>query len=105
MIKVDEDKATRLIAQRLRDEANMSSTEANALATKIVAGLAGATPFPTKPLLRNWKMIPFWPTADMLSGMLRAAPFPMDQPTAENLWQLVYKQGRDLPDDVVMTDL
>jgi hypothetical protein len=56
-IKIDDEKAARLIAHRLREEARLSPADANALAVKIVEALIAAAE-PTKPGLSRPKIIP-----------------------------------------------
>jgi hypothetical protein len=105
-IRIDQDKALRLIAQRLRDGAKMSSVDANAMATTIVSALTSSMPLPKKPGLMNWRMIPQLPPrialAEIAATMKKYDVAP--EFDAEHLWHAVWEHGRELPADVVMTD-
>jgi hypothetical protein len=105
-IRIDQDKALRLIAQRLRDGAKMSSADANTLAATIVIALTSSMPLPKKPGLADWRMISPSPPRDALAEIMAALKKYEIGPewTAERLWHAVWDHGRKLPDDVVMTD-
>lgn len=111
-IRLSPNQATRLIAQRLRD-AGKSPAEANDLAAGITTALIAATPAPKKPGLQSWRMIPPAPTASGLAKLAHlkdhllheaeAAVFGPTE-TIHRVWQVVYDEGAELPEDVGMTD-
>jgi hypothetical protein len=55
-IRIDADKAERMIAQILRDEKKLLPAEANALATNICRRLTVAIPTPTNPPLQGYRL-------------------------------------------------
>jgi hypothetical protein len=103
-IRIEEDQATRLIARHLR-EAKIVSSEANALATKIVEGLRYAETTRKKPGLKDWRMIPRHPSPLIVSKILNNNDFNLDQQRILWLWDLFYEEGSNPPDDIDMTNL
>lgn len=104
-IKIEKDKAERIIAQVLRDEKKMLSSESNTLASTIATRLQTSMPMPTRPALRGDRMITMHPPGyGSDSQFLKAARtvFDADDAQARQLWDVVYSFGRDLPDDVVV---
>ncbi len=104
-IKIEKDKAQRIIAQVLRDEKQMISSDANALALVIAARLQASMPMPTRPALRGDRMIARHPPGhfgneDYLNAVRKVVD--ADEEQARKLWEVVYSFGRDLPDDIVV---
>ena len=104
-IRIERDKAERIIALILREEKKMLSSEANELAGMICSRLQSAMAMPTKPRLRGYKMIQGTPPYDKRTDFttdvaLRLAD--VDEYTAAALWAMVYKYGRNIPDDIVL---
>jgi hypothetical protein len=104
-IKLNKDKARRLIARMLRDEGKMIPAKANDLATRICDGMISAMEMPVHPGLRNARVIPDHPPygqASQLADLARSIrPDQSDHATAEAVWDMVYKYGYAVPDAVV----
>lgn len=116
-IRLDPGRASRLIAQRLR-ETGKSPAEANTLAANITAGLLAVTPAPRKPGLDSWRMIPPAPTDNALRKLAQLKNSLLNDPFREfgetisgpkdtlwRLWKVVYDEGSELPHDVAMTNI
>ena len=105
-IKIEKDKAERIIAQVLRDEKKMLPSDANALAATVAKRLQTSMPMPTRPALRGDRMIPMSPSGSYSQDneFLRAVRKVVDADAeqARKIWETVYSFGRDLPDDVVV---
>src|SRR5262245_27669479 len=108
-IKLDKDKAVRLIAQYLLEKRRFSPEDANKSAAELAGALLAGMSSPTKPGLKGlhpWKMIGWVPHDPTLLAEIvqenNRSEFNknIDVRTAENIWRLVYLSGRDLPEDV-----
>jgi hypothetical protein len=100
-IHIDREKAHRLIALIFREESKMSSDDANALASSICMRLTAAMPAPTKPGLHGYRMIRrFPPDATDFANEVTSKLADIDERLARVLWETVYEQGAELPDDV-----
>lgn len=105
-IKIEKDKAERIIAQVLRDDKKLIPAEANRLASTIATRLQTSMSMPTRPALRGDRMIPKSPPGgylqdnDFLKAVRKVVGVDGDQ--AQKIWETVYSFGRDLPDDVVV---
>jgi hypothetical protein len=108
-IRLHPDKATSLIAQRLRDAGDMAPAQANPLAASITGDFLCATVTPTKPGPSSWKMIPPEPP-DQLADKLILFRDQMMAGTRDagviafRLWRLVFDEGKDVSEDLEMTD-
>jgi hypothetical protein len=102
-VRIDPDKAARLIARHLRDF-GLSPHDANALATKIIENLKAAGTSRTKPGLKHWKLIPPSPPELAVSRIMQNKKFQLDQNDIHFIWNLLYQQGIDPPDDIDMTN-
>jgi hypothetical protein len=102
-IRIDADKAERMIAQILRDEKKLLPAEANALATNICRRLTVAMPTPTNPPLQGYRIIRSSPPdgGDESIVALATKIADVNYRVAAEFWQLVYDRGRDLPATVV----
>lgn len=103
-LRIDREKAERMIAQILRDEQKMQPAQANALAENICRRLFSAMPTPTNQPLMGMRMIgkhrPFDPDFDDRIFKL----FPdAGQRAPEILWGMVYDRATDLPPGVADT--
>lgn len=105
-IRTDQDKASRLISQRLRESAKMSPADANTMAEVIVTALTSSMTRAKKPGLTDWRMVPRLPPKDAVAEIMSALKKYEIGPewSAERLWHAVWTRGRELPADVVMTD-
>jgi hypothetical protein len=94
----------RLVALVLREEGEAPG-EANHLASKIVSRIEASQSMPVKPGLRGYRMIPeslpFEKRDEFTDDVARHLD-DVDYDTARTLWELVYKYGRNVPDDIVM---
>jgi hypothetical protein len=102
-LRIDKDKAERLVALILRD--TMLPADANALASNICNRLYAAMELPVKPGLRGYMMIqdspPYNKRADFTAEVSRHLANG-DEDTAEAVWKMVYSYGRKVPDDIVI---
>ena len=100
-IRIDEARALRIIAQRLRDH-GVAPAEANSLAATVTKGLIAATP-ELNPTNKPWRMIPPHPTPEMIDDIearmleWRRMTAPWSN-SAQHLWDAVYNHGTDLPE-------
>jgi hypothetical protein len=102
-LRIDKDKAQRLVALILREEKKMLSADANALSTLICNRLETAMALPTRPGLRGDRIIsrggpsgPLTKFTEQLATVIADA----DEDMAHEVWDLVYEHARDLPLDV-----
>jgi hypothetical protein len=94
-IRIDEQTAKRLIAHRLR------KAEANDLARTIVTGLLLATPTEGRPALKEWKLVPPFPTEQITVEILQSknrccTSNDFDGNAVHRLWKLIYDRGIEL---------
>jgi len=99
-IRIDEQTAKRLIAHRLR-KANLPPVEANDLAMTIVTGLLLATPTEGRPALKEWKLVPPFPTEQIAVEILQSktrccTSNEFDGNAVHRLWKLIYDRGIEL---------
>ena len=74
-LRIDKDKAERMIALILREDKQMGPSEANELALKIGTRLQAAMALPTKPGLRGYRMIQDSPGWGQTTGLHRRGRF------------------------------
>lgn len=114
-IRIDRDKAIRIIAQMLRDGSlGLSSAAANEQATAITDRLVAAMTTPKKPGLADWRMIPRSPPTTALAAIIGRMQERRTQARehegesliidADRLWTVVWEHGRNPPKDIDMTD-
>jgi hypothetical protein len=99
-IRIDADKAERMIAQILREEKGLLPADANAAAANICRRLTTAMPTPTNPTLVAYRIIPKSPPygSDFNNAVAKIlAQAKGDLWNASVLWTLCYDHGRDLP--------
>jgi hypothetical protein len=102
VIRIERDKAERMVAQILRDEQKMLPAQANVLAANICKRLQLAMGSPTKPGLSGYRLIHRWPPDDTeFSEEVGSKLADIDERLARVLWEMVYERGTELPDDVV----
>jgi hypothetical protein len=97
-IQIDAAKAERIIAQVLRDEKKLLSTDANMLAAAICRRLSSAMAMPTNQPLQGYRIIGASPPydGDFKAEVAKKIADVNDRVAAE-LWKIVYDRGRDLP--------
>ena len=103
-LRIEKDKAEPLVALLLREK-KMSPAEAGAFAITICNRLQAAMAMPTKPGLRGYKMILEHPPYEIrpeFMADLGSHVTNVDEYFASTLWEIVYKYGRNIPDDVVI---
>ncbi len=102
-LRIQKDAARRLIARYLREK--MMPGEANDFANRIIDGLVSATPSPTRPSLRGWRMIDQHPpleSTERIASEFRSVRLQGgDHFAAADVWKIVYKYGTAIPDDLV----
>ena len=98
-IRIDADKAERMIAQIIRDDGGLLPAKANALAATICRRLSLAMPMPTNQPLKSCRIISQFPPqgGGELAAALKEKIADVNHRVAAELWQLVYDRGRDLP--------
>jgi hypothetical protein len=100
-IRIDQDKAERMIAQILRDEQKMLPTQANELAANICRRLKLAMPAPTIHSSQQDRLISPRPAigSDFAKAAAKKLKETKDDPALfpEELWRLVYDSCRDVP--------
>jgi hypothetical protein len=103
-IRIQKDAAQRIVARYLREK--MPPGDAIDFAKRICDGLISNMPAPGRTALRSFRLIPENPPEEACSRI--AAAFrsinpqePRDQRLARGIWDVVYKYGQALPDDVV----
>jgi hypothetical protein len=104
-LRIQKDVAQRLIARYLREK--MTPGDANDFANRIVDGIVSNMPAAGRPALRGFRMIPEHPPEDLTSKIASAyrsirPQGKTDWALARDLWEIVYKYGQALPDDVVI---
>jgi hypothetical protein len=119
ILRIERDRATRIVARLLRDDARMQSAQANELADRIVSNLSAAMREETKPLLARSKLIPEHPPAQavqaimgIISAMRQAREEYADpvlgshrlEHAVNEIWRVVHKHGIEPPEDIVRTD-
>jgi hypothetical protein len=102
--RIKKDAAQRLIARYLREK--MTPGEANDFANRIIDGIVSNMPAAGRTALRSFRMIPEYPPDDVAPRV--AAAFRAIRPQqnqdwslARDVWEVVYRHGQALPDDVV----
>ena len=103
-IHIDRDKAARMLALMLREEAKLLPAQANALADKMCSRLISAMPTPTKPGMRGTRMIRRYPDHEVADGFrneISSKLADIDDRLADQIWEMVYERCRDLPSDIV----
>src|SRR5258707_5639888 len=102
-IRIDKDKAERMIAQMLRDGGKILPADANKLASDICKRLLAAMATPTKPGLSGCRLIEHWPPdAQEFAEEVGSKLADIDERLACILWEMVYDRCRELPGDVVV---
>jgi hypothetical protein len=103
-LRIKKDAAQRLIARYLREK--MTPGEANDFANRIIDGIVSNMPAAGRTALRSFRMIPEYPPDDVAPRV--AAAFRAIRPQqnqdwslARDVWEVVYRHGQALPDDVV----
>jgi hypothetical protein len=96
-LRIDADKAKRIIAQTLLDARGMGPAEADAMAERIRQQLIGS--MPTSTPLDRYRIIPREPPdsdgfADAVAKKLFEGRVSSEEAT--EIWQLVYDRGRHL---------
>ena len=89
-LRIQKDAAQRLIARYLREK--MTPGEANDFANRIVDGIVSATPSPTRPALRGWRMIDQDPPHESTDKI--AAEFRSVRLQEGGLWRSAGNLGR-----------
>jgi hypothetical protein len=101
-IRIDGNKAQRLIAQILRDEEKMLPEKANNVASNLCKRLLSAMGTPTKPGLSGYRLIPmFPPDSAEFAEEVGSKLADIDEYLARVLWEMVYERCPELPKDVV----
>ena len=98
-IRIDADKAERLISQILRTEKGLLPADANALAANICRRLVTVMPTPTNQPLAGYRIFPSYPPdggGEFIAALAEKIA-DVNYGVAAELWQLVYDRGRDLP--------
>jgi hypothetical protein len=85
----------------------MNPGDANDFANRIVDGIVSNTPATGRPALRGFRMIPEHPPEDLRSKIASAyrsirPQGKTDWALARDVWEIVYRNGQALPDDVVV---
>ncbi|HEU0147960.1 MAG TPA: hypothetical protein VFR21_13935 [Bradyrhizobium sp.] len=104
-LRIDRDKAQRIIAQVLRDDGNVQPAKANELASQMCGRLRTSMARPSKPGLRGYRIIDYRPPYEQSEAFIADVKkflAAVDKRTAEKLWELVYNRGRDMPDDIAL---
>ena len=96
-ITIDADKAERMLAQILRDEAGVLPSKANELAANIRRRLSSAMPTPTHAPLQGYRLIRERPPRDSDFTVAAGKIARMNNAVALDLWKLVYDRALDLP--------
>jgi hypothetical protein len=103
-LRIHKDAAQRLIARYLREK--MTPADANDMANRICDGIVSNMPTGGRTALRGFRMIPEHPPQDASSRI--AAAFRSIRPQqasdwslASEMWEVVYRHGQALPDDIV----
>lgn len=104
-LRINRDTAERLIARYLREK--MLPAEANDFARRICNGIVTSMPAAGRPALRGFRMIPGYPPDDVVSKVATGLrTLDLDERHDWSLgragWELVYRHGQALPDDVVI---
>ncbi|MCW2112489.1 hypothetical protein QIH87_14205 [Bradyrhizobium elkanii] len=100
-IRIDENKASRMIAQMLRDDFKLRPDEANKAAQAICTLLVAAMGTPTHQPLQGMRLIRSIPPhgGDFTEAVaLKLAD--VNDRVARELWRLVYDRATDLPPGV-----
>lgn len=104
-LRIEKEKAERLVALILREDLGMNPAIANDLSLKICNRVQAAMAVPTKPGLRGYRMIRRYPPHDReddFTAEIASKLADIDNHLARVLWEMVYERGRDLPDDIVV---
>ena len=100
-IRLDVDKAKRVIAQILRDEQKLLPEPATALAATICRRLLASMPSPAHRSKEDYRVIPPWPVVggDFAFAVAEKLAVSKNDPALfpEELWKLVYDRSRELP--------
>jgi hypothetical protein len=104
-IRIDAEKAERMISQILRDEGRMLPAKANEFAANICRRLAVAMAAPTTEPLTGYRAIRKQPPygSDFAFAVAKILADAKGDPALypEPLWTAVYDRGRDLPATVL----
>ena len=101
-IRLDADKAARVVTQVLRDEQKMLPEPASKLAATISKRLLASTPSPAHRSKEDYRVIPPWPVvgSDFAFAVANKLAETESDPALfpEELWKLVYERSRTLPE-------
>lgn len=97
-LRISDEKARRLIAQRLRDR-GQSPADANETARVLVEALMGARETAHRIGLQGWRMIPPWPEGEIMMWLRGLAPNTDDSGLRE-IWSGLIELSRPIPDDL-----
>lgn len=100
-IRIDADKAERIMAQILRDDFGMLPAKANQAAATMRRRLDAAMPAPVNPELQGYRLIQSHPPfgGDFTAAVgLKLAD--VNDRVARELWKLVYERATALPPGV-----
>jgi hypothetical protein len=104
-LRLDKEKAQKIITQVLRDEGRVLPDKANELGRKASDRLHASMAMPIRPALQGFRMIPSSPSYEQREHFISDVKkylADVDERTARKLWEIVYSYGRDLPDDIVV---
>jgi hypothetical protein len=99
-LSINAETAHRIVARYLRDEGKMQPGAANELATKVIVGIRTSMPAPTRPGLRNYRLIPdmlHYEERMKLSATLKRMGV---EASADEIWRTIYEMGEPAPDDI-----
>jgi hypothetical protein len=100
-IRIDADKAERMIAQTLRDDFKMLPAQANAAAEHLCRRLRCAMPTPGAQQLARYRLIGSYPYGDpTFREALALKIADVNDAVARELWELVRDRCEDLPPSV-----
>ena len=105
-LKIDSHTAARLIAQVLRDDLKVPPGKANEIALAICSRICSSTPDPLRSGFgAGWRAIGRHPPRDEVVDMvtkLRENLPQADGDLLDDVWQLFYEYGREVPDAVML---
>lgn len=100
-IRIDADKAERMIAQTLRDDHKMLPAQANAVAEHLCRRLRSAMATPGAQQLRQYRLIGYYPYDDEpFKRALTERIIDANSRVAREVWDIVRDQCQDLPPTV-----
>jgi hypothetical protein len=105
-IRIDSAKAERTLALMLREECKLLPADANTLAAKMVERLTHARLAPTRPRLRDARIIPGYPSDEVrekVGAAVRVLSLDKqsDNHLGTNVWRTVWGYGTPVPEDVI----